>query len=67
MIHLPYKYAVITYIILQLILLSAFLLLSEISPSAFVLSSLSLTFMLIALYYSDKHWKKEKEKEELNV
>jgi len=69
MIHLPYKYAVAMYIVLQLSLLCVYLFANDSSSHGFVFSSLGLTFTLIALYFSDKHWQKEKEKEKerLNV
>lgn len=62
MIHLPYKYAVVIYIILQLIALCTYLFADDASSRWFMLSSFGLTCTLIALYFSDKHWQREKER-----
>ncbi len=63
MIHISYKYAVGTYIILQMLLLSAFLSTDSPSPRGFIFSSLGLTFTLIAIYFSNKYKQKEKSSE----
>jgi hypothetical protein len=58
MIHVKYKYAVAVYIVLQLGLVSAFVFTDDFEPLGFMLSSIGITFTLLAFYFDNKHREK---------